>query len=185
VEVAVSADVTIEDVREDAGGEETEEQIDLAPVQKIIDSLAETKGMLIPVLQDVQKVYGYVPEEAADMVADQMGLYRSQVYGVLTFYTQFHLTPRGRHIFRACSGTACHVRGGKSVISKIEHMLGIGHGETSEDMFASFEKVACLGACGLAPVIMIDNDAHGTLDPVKTERIVHNLREMDSMERGE
>ena len=181
----MSADVTLEDVKQDAGIEEEEEQIDLAPVHRIIDSLKETKGMLIPVLQDVQKVYGYVPEEAADVVADRMRLYRSQVYGVLTFYTQFHLTPRGRHIIRACSGTACHVRGGKTVISKLEHMLGIGHGETTEDMFASFEKVACLGACGLAPVIMIDNDAHGTLDSVKTERILDNLREMDSMKRGE
>lgn len=181
----MSADVTLEDVKRDAGIEEEEEQIDLAPVHRIIDSLKETKGMLIPVLQDVQKVYGYVPEEAANVVADRMRLYRSQVYGVLTFYTQFHLTPRGRHIIRACSGTACHVRGGKTVISKLEHMLGIGHGETTEDMFASFEKVACLGACGLAPVIMIDNDAHGTLDSVKTERIMDNLREMDTMKRAE
>ena len=182
----MSADVTLEDVRKDAGAvEEPEEQIDLASVDKIVDSLKELKGMLIPVLQDVQKVYGYVPEEAANRVADKMGLYRSQVYGVLTFYTQFHLSPRGRHIIRACSGTACHVRGGKTVISKLESMLGIGHGETTEDMFASFEKVACLGACGLAPVIMIDNDAHGTLDSLKTERIMENTREMDSMKRGE
>ena len=181
----MSADVTLEDVREDAGVEEPEEQIDLASVDKIIDSLTEQKGMLIPVLQEVQNVYGYVPEEAANMVADGLGLYRSQVYGVLTFYTQFHLSPRGRHIIRACSGTACHVRGGKTVISKLESNLGIGHGETTDDMFASFEKVACLGACGLAPVIMIDNDAHGQLDTLKTERIMANLREMDSMKRGE
>jgi NADH-quinone oxidoreductase subunit E len=185
VEVAVSADVTLEDVRMEAGEAEPEEQIDLAPVEKILDSLKEIKGMLIPVLQDIQNVYGYVPEEAANMAADGLGLYRSQVYGVLTFYTQFHLTPRGRHIVRACSGTACHVRGGKTVISKLETMLGIGHGETSEDMFASFEKVACLGACGLAPVIMIDNDAHGLLDTLSTERIVVNLRDMDKMKRGE
>lgn len=181
----MSADVTLEDVRKDTGIEEQEEQIDLVSVDKIIDSLKEMKGMLIPVLQDVQKVYGYVPEEAANAVADRMGLYRSQVYGVVTFYTQFHLSPRGRHIIRACSGTACHVRGGKTVISKLESKLGIGHGETTEDMFASFERVACLGACGLAPVIMIDNDAHGQLDSLKTERILENLREMDRMERGE
>ena len=180
----MSADVTLEDVRQDAGAEEPEEQIDLAAVDKIIDSLTEMKGMLIPVLQNVQNVYGYVPEEAANLVADGLGLYRSQVYGVLTFYTQFHLSPRGRHIIRACSGTACHVRGGKTVISKLESKLGIGHGETTEDMFASFEKVACLGACGLAPVIMIDIDAHGQLDSLKTERILDNLREMDSMKRG-
>lgn len=181
----MSADVTLEDVRKDARAEKPEEQIDLAAVDKIIDSLTEMKGMLIPVLQNVQNVYGYVPEEAANSVADGLGLYRSQVYGVLTFYTQFHLSPRGRHIIRACSGTACHVRGGKTVISKLESKLGIGHGETTDDMFASFEKVACLGACGLAPVIMIDIDAHGQLDSLKAERILDNLREMDRMKRGE
>ncbi|UCG39695.1 MAG: NADH-quinone oxidoreductase subunit NuoE [bacterium] len=143
------------------------------------------KGMLIPILQEVQQVYGYVPEEAANLAADLMGIYRSQVFGVLTFYTQFHLTPRGRHIIRACSGTACHVRGGKTVINRLETVLGIGHGETTEDRFASFEKVACLGACGLAPVIMIDNDAHGQLDPLKTDRIIEALKEMDSMRRAD
>ena len=163
---------------EEIEGYEEEKELDLSPVNNILDDLGETKGMLIPLLQKVQEVYGYVPEEAANMVADGLGVYRSQVYGVLTFYTQFHLSPRGRHIIRACSGTACHVRGGKSVIAKLENMLEIEHGQTTEDGLASFEKVACLGACGLAPVIMIDNDAFGQVDPPKTERIIENLREM-------
>ncbi len=159
-------------------GYEEEEELDLIPVSEILNRLEMAKGMLIPLLQEVQQVYGYVPEEAANMVADYLGIYRSQVYGVLTFYTQFHLSPRGRHIIRACSGTACHVRGGKSVIGKLESLLEIGHGETTEDGLASFEKVACLGACGLAPVIMIDNDAFGQVDPAKAERIIGNLEEM-------
>ena len=159
-------------------GYEEEEELDLTPVNEIISRLDEAKGMLIPLLQEVQNVYGYVPEEAANMVADGLGIYRSQVYGVLTFYTQFHLSPRGRHIIRACSGTACHVRGGKSVISKLESMLEIEHGETTEDRLASFEKVACLGACGLAPVITIDNDAFGHVDPGKMVRIIENLKEL-------
>lgn len=158
-----------------------EEELDFTLVNEIFDRLEETKGMLIPLLQDVQNVFGYVPEEAANMVADELGLYRSQVYGVLTFYTQFHLSPRGKHIIRACSGTACHVRGGKTVISKLESMLGVEHGGTTEDMLASFEKVACLGACGLAPVIMVDNDAHGQVDPSSTERIIKHLREMSGI----
>ncbi|MDF1535662.1 MAG: NADH-quinone oxidoreductase subunit NuoE [bacterium] len=157
-----------------------EENLDLGPVQEILARFADTKGMLIPLLQDVQDVYGYVPEEAANMIADEIGVYRSKVYGVMTFYTQFHLSPRGRHIIRACSGTACHVRGGKNVISRMESILGITHGETTEDLFASFERVACLGACGLAPVIMVDKDAYGQLDPVKAQKIMENLREMDS-----
>jgi NADH-quinone oxidoreductase subunit E len=165
-------------------GAQMDEYIDLGPVQEILDRFTDTKGMIIPLLQDVQDVYGYVPEEAANMVADEIGVYRSKVYGVMTFYTQFHLSPRGRHIIRACSGTACHVRGGKNVISRMESVLGIGHGETSEDLFASFEKVACLGACGLAPVIMVDNDAHGLLDPVRAQKLMENLQETDTRKRG-
>jgi len=175
VEVAVSHEA-YEDLEQGQ-----EEELDFTLVNEIFDRLEETKGMLIPLLQDVQNVYGYVPEEAANMVADELGLYRSQVYGVLTFYTQFHLSPRGKHIIRACSGTACHVRGGKTVISKLESMLGVEHGGTTEDMLASFEKVACLGACGLAPVIMVDNDAHGQVDPSSTERIINHLREMSGI----
>lgn len=161
--------------------QEQEEELDLEPVAEILGRLQDKKGMLIPLLQEVQSVYGYVPEEAANVVADGLGLYRSQVYGVLTFYTQFHLSPRGRHIIRACSGTACHVRGGKTVIGRLESILGIEHGGTTEDGLASFEKVACLGACGLAPVIMVDNDAHGQMDPPGVERIIEHLREVSGI----
>ncbi len=170
---------------EEIEGYEEEEELDLSPVNDILSDLGDAKGMLIPLLQEVQKVFGYVPEDAANMVADGLGLYRSQVYGVLTFYTQFHLSPRGRHIIRACSGTACHVRGGKSVIARLENLLEIEHGETTEDGLASFEKVACLGACGLAPVIMIDNDAFGQVDPTKTERIIENLREVSGTQKSD
>ncbi|GBE16078.1 NADP-reducing hydrogenase subunit HndA [bacterium BMS3Abin14] len=178
-------EVTPEGVRVDAGTEEVEEELDLAHVREILGSLNDARGMLIPVLQGVQTAYGYVPEEAANLVADELGLYRSQVYGVLTFYTQFHLTPRGRHIIRACSGTACHVRGAKGIIDRLESILDVGHGETTEDRFASFEKVACLGCCGLAPVIMIDDDALGHLTPPKVDKIIKNLREMDGTKGGE
>ena len=150
--------------------------IDVRPAREILGRLAGDKGMLIPILQEVQKVYGYVPEPVADVVADEMGIYRSHVYGVLTFYTQFHLTPRGKHTLRACAGTACHVKGGKQVISRIENELGVGHGGTTADRVFSFEHVACIGACGLAPVIMIDNDAFGGLDPNKAESLVKRFR---------
>jgi len=146
------------------------------PVYEILDRLAGDKGMLIPVLQEVQEVYGYVPEETANAVAEGMGIYRSQVYGVLTFYTQFHLSPRGRHIIRACAGTACHVKGGKQVIQRMENELGVGHGGTTEDLIFSFEEVACIGACGLAPVIMIDDKAYGNLDPNKAESVLKKFR---------
>ena len=153
-----------------------DEPIDLQPVYKILERLAGEKGMLIPVLQEVQDAYGYVPEEAANAVAEGMGIYKSQVYGVLTFYTQFHLSPRGRHIIRACAGTACHVKGGKQVILRMENELGVGHGGTTEDLIFSFEEVACIGACGLAPVIMIDDKAYGNLDPNKAESVLKKFR---------
>ncbi len=153
-----------------------DEPIDLQPAYDILERLAGEKGMLIPVLQEVQDVYGYVPEEAANAVAEGMGIYRSQVYGVLTFYTQFHLSPRGRHIIRACAGTACHVKGGKQVIQRMENELGVKHGGTTDDLIFSFEEVACIGACGLAPVIMIDDKAYGNLDPNKAESVLKKFR---------
>ena len=154
----------------------TDEPIDLQPVYEILDKLAGEKGMLIPILQQVQDVYGYVPEEAANAVAEGTGCYRSQVYGVLTFYTQFHLSPRGRHIVRACAGTACHVKGGKQVIMRMENELGVKHGGTTEDLVFSFEEVACIGACALAPIIMIDDDAFGNLDPNMAEQVLKKFR---------
>jgi len=149
---------------------------DLAPVDDILKAFPEKKGMLIPILQGVQDVYGFVPEGVANKVADEMGVYRSQVYGILTFYTQFHLSPRGRQTIRACAGTACHVKGGKQVILRMEGELGVGHGGTTEDGLFSFEHVACIGACGLAPVIMVDDDAFGHLDPNKAESVIKKLR---------
>ena len=159
-----------------------DEPIDLQPVYDILERLSGEKGMLIPVLQEVQDAYGYVPEEAANAVAEGMGIYRSQVYGVLTFYTQFHLSPRGRHIIRACAGTACHVKGGKQVINRMENVLGVKHGGTTEDLIFSFEEVACIGACGLAPVIMIDDKAYGNLDPNKAETVVKKFRKQAAAE---
>jgi len=150
--------------------------VDPAPLRAHLDGVKDTRGMLIPILQETQRLFGYVPEEAAALIAERLGIYPSHVFGVLTFYAQFHLTPRGKHIIRACAGTACHVRGGDRVIDRLEKVLGVGHGETTKDFAFSFEKVACLGACGLAPVVMVDDDAHGAVDPAKAEKIVRDLR---------
>lgn len=157
-------------------GERTGAVIDLAPLRGHLDGISDTRGMLIPILQETQRIYGYVPEEAAALIAERLGIYPSHVFGVLTFYAQFHLTPRGKHTIRVCAGTACHVRGGDRVIDRLEKVLGVGHGQTTPDFAFSFEKVACLGACGLAPVVMVDDDAHGSVDPAKAEKIVRDLR---------
>jgi NADH-quinone oxidoreductase subunit E len=150
--------------------------IDLAPLRAVLDALDETRGMLIPLLQETQRIYGYVPEEAAALIADRLGIFPAHVYGVLTFYSQFHLTPRGKHTIRGCCGTACHVRGGDQVIERLEKVLGVGHGGTTPDGAFSFERVACVGACAMAPLVVVDGDTHGAMDPAKAERLVKELR---------
>ncbi len=150
--------------------------IDLAPLRAALDALDETRGMLIPLLQETQRIYGYVPEEAAALIAERLGIYPSHVFGVLTFYSQFHLTPRGKHTIRGCCGTACHVRGGDQVIERLEKVLGVGHGGTTADGAFSFERVACVGACAMAPLVMVDGDTHGTMTPAKAEKLVKELR---------
>lgn len=118
---------------------------------------------MIPVLQAAQDIYGYLPREVLEKIAAELKLPISQVYGVVTFYAQFNLTPRGRYIIRVCQGTACYVRGGGEIFQEIQDQLGIKDGETTEDLRFTLESVACLGACGLAPVIMINDDTHGRL----------------------
>jgi len=105
-------------------------------------------------------------------VCERTGLPASRVYGVATFYEQFHLEPRGRHLIRCCRGTACHVKGSKNIAGAIERALGVSEGGTTEDRRFTFETVACLGTCFLAPVIMVDADYYGTVAPGKVKRIL-------------
>lgn len=121
------------------------------------------KGSLIPVLQKAQGLYGYLSKEVLREIAAGLELPFSQVYGVATFYAQFHLAPRGRNIIRVCQGTACHVRGADKILAKVQDELHIKAGETTGDLRFTIESVACLGACGLAPVLMINDDTHGRL----------------------
>ncbi len=141
-------------------------------LEKILEKYTGKKGALIPVLQEVQELYGYLPEEAMKRVANSLKISFSQVFGVATFYAQFHLKPRGRHVIRVCSGTACHVRGSDKIIGEVEEQLGIKSGETTEDLRFTIEPVACLGACGLAPVMMIDEDSYGRLTRNKVKGIL-------------
>ncbi|MGI6576020.1 MAG: NADH-quinone oxidoreductase subunit NuoE [bacterium] len=123
------------------------------------------EGALIPVLQEAQNIFGYLPEPVLVQIAESFRMPLSQVYGVATFYAQFHLKPRGRHVIRVCQGTACHVRGSAKVLERVKKELGIDSGETTKDLRFTIEPVACLGACGLAPVMMVNDDTHGRLTP--------------------
>ncbi len=144
-------------------GKESYEQY-LEPLRGILGSYSAEQDSLIPILQAAQEQYGYLPQDILAEIADSLGLSLAKVYGVVTFYAQFHLKPRGRNVIRVCTGTACHVRGSADVLREIEKELGITSGGTTEDLQFTLETVACIGACGLAPVIMINDDTHGRMN---------------------
>lgn len=152
--------------------EEQEEVIDLAKANAIIDKYFDLPGNLMPVLQAVQDSYGYIPRVAADLIAERLNVYPSQIYGVLTFYAQFHLKPRGKFIIRVCVGTACHVQGAQRIKETFFNLLHIAHTETSADLRFTFEEVACLGACGMAPLAMVNDDTYGKMTVQKVDEIV-------------
>jgi NADH-quinone oxidoreductase subunit E len=147
--------------------------LDMEPLDTILLSVSQTDSChLIPILQQIQKAYGYLPPEILQELCNRTGIAASQVYGVVTFYEQFYLEPHGRHTLKCCRGTACHVKGGPEIIDAIERALGVSSGETTEDMKFTFETVACLGTCFLAPVIMVDNDYYGHLSANKINDIL-------------
>ena len=131
-----------------------------AKVDEIIRKFKGKNGALIPVLEEVQGITGYLPEIVQRRVSKGLGIPLAQVYGVVTFYSFFTMKPRGKHQVKCCLGTACHVRGAKRNLEKIEHELGIKAGECTTDREFSIEVIRCLGACGLAPVMTVDDETH-------------------------
>jgi NADH-quinone oxidoreductase subunit E len=153
-------------------GKAVRQEIDLGALKQILKDVAKRRDALISVLQEVQDHFGYVPSETIRPIADALGVFSSEVQGVVTFYAQFSLTPRGRNLVRVCRGTACHVRGGKSILRVAQQKIGIAEGETREDLQFTLETVACLGACFLAPVMMVNRNYYGKLAPPKVESIL-------------
>lgn len=139
--------------------------IDLAAIDHVLDDYRGTEGALIPVLQAAQAIYGYLPAQAMEKIADVLSVPISQIFGVVTFYSQFRLKPRGKHIIRLCQGTACHVRGAGAILNTLEEQLNINAGDTTKDGQFTLETVACVGACSLGPVVMVDDETHGRLAP--------------------
>jgi NADH-quinone oxidoreductase subunit E len=154
---------------------ELELELDLAPLYQVLDEYKTQRGAVIPVLQKAQEIYGWLPEQVLRVIAKGMNVPLSQIYGVVTFYSQFYLQRRGRHIIRQCDGTACHVRGAARIVDIVENHLGIQAGETTPDYKYTFEVVYCLGSCGLAPVAMIDDQVVGHLVPEKLVSILDGL----------
>lgn len=146
---------------------------DFAKLDELLADLGSKKGTLIPILQKAQDIFGYLPREALVRISEKTGIPISQIFGVVTFYAQFHLEPRGRNIIRSCQGTACHVRGAKAIMQELVKCLGLKTGEvTTDDLRFTLESVACIGCCGLAPVIMVNDETHGRLDPAMIKDIL-------------
>lgn len=129
-------------------------------------------GALLPVLQEAQAIYGYLPIEVQQMVADGLEISLSEVYGVATFYSQFSLTPKGEHRISVCLGTACYVKGADKILAAIEEKLGIKSGECTPDGLFSIDSCRCVGACGLAPVMMVDDEVYGKMTVDQVDKIL-------------
>lgn len=148
----------------------TPEQV--AKLASIIEKHKGKPGGLIPVLEEAQVSLEYLPLSVQKKIAAGLNLPLSRVYGVVTFYSFFTMTPRGKHTVRVCLGTACYVRGGKALAETLEKQFGIKEGETTADRMFTLESVRCLGACGLGPVIVVDDEVHGRVKPGKVKDIL-------------
>lgn len=156
----------------------TDEQ-KLAQIKEFISEVMtkeHSDSYLIAVLHKTQKLYGYVPTNVMDEIAEQMGIPTAHIWGVATFYHYFNLTPPGKHVISICLGTACYVRGASQILQVLRDELKIDVGQVTEDGLFSLEPARCLGACGLAPVVMIDDKIHGDLTPKKMVRILNQYR---------
>ena len=152
-----------------------QEAMDLAPLLEVLEGYRLQRGAVIPVLQKAQEIYGWLPKEVLETVAREMRVPLSRIYGVVTFYAQFYLTRRGRHIVRQCDGTACHVKGAGAIVERMQQELGIRAGETTPDYRVTCEVVYCVGSCGLAPVAVIDEQTIGKIAPEKMAAILKSL----------
>lgn len=150
--------------------------IDLSHLDSIVQRYTEQGDSLITVLQDIQAVYSYLPESALSLLSRKTGIALSRIFSVSTFYAQFYLTPRGRNTVKVCCGTACHVRGAPRILDAVERELGIQDGETTEDLEYSLEKLACIGACALAPTMVINETTYGKMTPDKVTKAINSYK---------
>jgi NADH-quinone oxidoreductase subunit E len=143
---------------------------------RILDDFGRDKTKLVPILQAVQEEYRYLPEEVMTFVATSLGISPARVYGVATFYSHFALEPKGKYVIRICDGTACHVKGAADMVDALEEKLALPKGrKTTPDMLFTLETVSCLGACGLAPAMVVNDDVHGQMNPAGACAIVDQI----------
>ncbi len=148
-----------------------------AKLSEVIKNYKGTDGALMPVLQQAQDIYGYLPYEVQLMISEGMGISLAEVYGVATFYSQFNLSPKGKYKIGVCMGTACYVKDSQKVLERLEIELGIKDGECTPDGLFSLDATRCLGCCGLAPVIMINDEVYGKVVPENVKAILDEYRQ--------
>ena len=156
--------------------ESAEIDIRFEKVKDITKKYKDMKGALIPVLHEVQKSFGYLPERALQVVSEELNISMSEIYGVSTFYSQFTLEPKGEHIIKVCLGTACYVKGAQDILERFSSVLEVEVGKTTGDGKFTLEAARCLGACGLAPVLMVDDKVYGRLIPDDVIRIIEEYK---------
>ncbi len=148
-----------------------------AKLRAVIEESKATPGCLMHILQEAQGIYGYLPRKVQETIAEGLGISLSEVYGVVTFYSQFSLTPKGKNRISVCLGTACYVKGSDKILEEVEKQLGIKCGECTEDGLFSIDSCRCVGACGLAPVMMVGDEVYGKLKPDMIKGILDAHRE--------
>ncbi len=153
-----------------------------AKEQKVLDEILKShdysQTAVIAIMQDIQKVYRYLPEDALCYIAKKLDLSEAKVYGVATFYENFSLEPKGKYVIKICDGTACHVRKSTAILDEIRALLGVTEAKpTTDDMMFTVETVSCLGACGLAPVCTVNDEVHPAMTPEKARELIQELRE--------
>ncbi len=148
-------------------------EVDMGQVKSIIDECCQDKWPVIPLVERLQNEIGYIPPQSIPIIAKAVGLYPSQVQGIISFYEQLYTEPRGKNVVRVCRGTACHVRGGKTILKLVKQHLELDEGETSDDLEYTLETVACIGVCALAPNLVVGNTVYGNVNPKRVEQVLN------------
>jgi len=152
-------------------------EVDMEQVKSIIEECCQDRWPVIPLVERLQNEIGYIPPDSIPMIAKAVGLYPSEVQGIISFYEQLYTEPRGRNVVRVCRGTACHVRGGKTILKLVKQRLQLDEGETSDDLEHTLETVACIGVCALAPNLVVGESVYGNMNPKKVEQVFKKSEE--------
>jgi NADH-quinone oxidoreductase subunit E len=165
--------------------EKASEELSFAVIDAMAHKHNVQPGAVIPALQEIQDAYGYIPPVAIERIAENIGVPASEIYGIVTFYSQFRLEPVGENLIKVCHGTACHLSGAERIAQAIAQATGAAEGETSNDGKFTVERVACLGCCSLAPCIMVNSEVHGRLTPEVVKKTVNQAHEIEKLTTAE